>query len=142
MLFEEKILVDRNRICYIIEFTHNINIRNKPMKILQVLLLFLLLVLFVVFPSLNAKVFSSEPEPGTSLIEHTVGRGEDLHLLAGYYLLNARDWRKIYNWNSDVIKRRNFIYPGQVLRIYVDKDWSPPYDLKAFVNEMMKVGGR
>ena len=63
-------------------------------------------------------------------------------MLAGYYLLNARDWYKIYNWNSDVIKYKNFIYPGQVLRIYVDKDWRPPYDLKAFVDEMIKVRRR
>jgi hypothetical protein len=65
------------------------------MKILRVLVIFLSF--FIIFPSLAKEI---PPEPGKRLIIHKVGKGEELHLLAGYYLLNAREWHKIYLWNS------------------------------------------
>lgn len=100
------------------------------MRILQVLILF-----FTFFTApLNAQELP--PEPGKHIIVHTVKRGEDLHLLAAYYLLNARDWYKIYTWNADIIKHQNTIYPGQEILIYVDNDWNPPYDLDEYLKQI------
>lgn len=108
-----------------------IQIEGKiPMKILHI---FLLLVLFFIAP-LNAEEYS--PEPGKRRVVHTVQRGEELHLLAGYYRLNARDWHKLYTWNSDLVKNQNRIYPGQDLVIYVANDWTPPYNLDEYVRSI------
>jgi hypothetical protein len=100
------------------------------MRILQVLILF--------FTFFTAPLSAQElpPEPGKHIIVHTVKRGEDLHLLAAYYLLNARDWYKIYSWNADIIKHQNTIYPGQEILIYVDNDWTPPYDLDEYLKQI------
>jgi LysM domain len=103
------------------------------MRILQVLILFFT---FFLAP-LNAQELT--PEPGKHIIVHTVKRGEELHLLAAYYLLNARDWDKIYSWNADIIKHHSTIHPGQELLIYVDDNWIPPYDLDEYVK---KIGRR
>lgn len=100
------------------------------MRTLQVLMLFFT---FFIAP-LNAQELS--PEPAKRIIVHTVKRGEQLHLLAAYYLLNARDWYEIYSWNADVIKHQNVIHPGQELLIYVDDNWTPPYDLDEYVKKI------
>ena len=100
------------------------------MRVLQVLMLFFT---FLISP-LNAQELP--PEPGKHIIVHTVKRGEDLHLLAAYYLLNARDWYQIYSWNADVIKHQNTIHTGQELLIYVDDNWTPPYDLDEYVKKI------
>jgi hypothetical protein len=100
------------------------------MRTLQVLMLFFT---FFIAP-LNAQ--EVPPEPGKHIIVHTVKRGEQLHLLAAYYLLNARDWYEIYSWNAEVIKNQNDIHPGQDLLIYVDNNWTPPYDLDDYVKKM------
>jgi hypothetical protein len=94
-------------------------------------------VFLTISPYLNAEELS--PEPGKHIIVHTVKSGEELHLLAAYYLLNARDWYKIYTWNADVIKHQNTINPGQELLIYVDDSWTPPYNLDEYVK---KIGRR
>ena len=102
------------------------------MKILQVLLL--LLASIIISPSLKAETPSSELDK--RLIIHTVKKGEELHLLAGYYLLNPRDWYVMYNWNSDVIRNQNRIFPGQELMIHVDNDWQPPYNLDEYIKSL------
>jgi hypothetical protein len=106
----------------------------NPMKLLKITLLILSLLVFV-SPYSRAEM---APETGKRIIVHKVGKGEELHLLAGYYLLNAREWGKIYVWNSDVINNQNRIYPGQELIVYVDENWQPPYDL----NEYLRSIGR
>ncbi|HLE25843.1 MAG TPA: hypothetical protein VI935_09375 [Thermodesulfobacteriota bacterium] len=98
-------------------------------KVLKVSL-FLLTILII--PT-SIKAETPSPEPGKRLITHIVKKGEELHLLAGYYLLNARDWYLIYNRNSDVIRNQNRIFPGQELMIYVDNDWQPPYNLDEYI---------
>lgn len=75
------------------------------------------------------------PEPRKKLITHTVKKGEELHLLAGYYYLDARQWVKIYQANLGNIINPNKIYPGQELYVFVDEDWEPPFDLDAYVSE-------
>ena len=74
------------------------------------------------------------PPPKYTTTFHTVKKGEDLRLLAGYYMLNPREWRKIREWNNGVI-RGSRIYPGQELLIFINKKWEPPFDLNAYVKE-------
>lgn len=69
------------------------------------------------------------------LIEHTVRPNEQLHLLAGYYLLNSRRWTEIRDWNPDKVTNPNIIHPGDVLKIWVAPEWEPPYDLDAYLEE-------
>jgi hypothetical protein len=103
---------------------------------MKVLKITLILFAFFSLMSTNPKAEVPPAQPGKRLIVHKVGRGEELHLLAGYYLLNAREWDRIYTWNSDMIENKNRIYPGQELIIYVDNDWNPPYDLDAYLKEI------
>lgn len=74
------------------------------------------------------------PPPKYTTTFHTVKRGENLKLLAGYYMLNPREWRKIREWNNSEI-RGSRIYPGQELLIFINKKWEPPFDLNAYVKE-------
>ena len=74
------------------------------------------------------------PPPKYTTTYHTVKKGETLGVLAGYYMLNPREWRKIRQWNQGQI-RGTRIYPGQELLIFVNKKWTPPFDLDAYVNE-------
>lgn len=69
------------------------------------------------------------------LIEHIVRPNEQLHLLAGYYLLDARRWPEIRAWNPDKVTNPNIIHPGQVLKVWVAPEWEPPYDLDAYLVE-------
>src|SRR4030066_836309 len=78
-------------------------------------------------PSLKAETPSSELDK--RLIIHTVKKGEELYLLAGYYLLNARDWYLIYNWNSDVIRNQNSIFHGQELMVLGNNECTAPYNI-------------
>jgi len=96
----------------------------------------LILLGFIILSFLYVKTEANPVEPGRRLIVHKVHRGEELHLLAGYYLLNARDWGKIFDWNSDVIKNKHRIYPGQELRIWVNNDWQPPYNLDEYIKSI------
>ena len=75
------------------------------------------------------------PEPPKRVVQHTVKRAEELHLLAGYYYRDCRQWVRIYQDNAGTIQNPNKIYPGQVLYITVDQDWTPPFDLDAYVAE-------
>ncbi|MDH7499057.1 MAG: hypothetical protein QHH30_01565 [candidate division NC10 bacterium] len=71
-------------------------------------------------------------------IRHSVGAGEDLHLLAAYYYGDARQWKRIYQANRKQIKNPNYITPKQVLRIEVADDWRP---LMSFPAWMQRVTG-
>ncbi len=95
--------------------------------------LIVMLVMAICFNS--AQAYSIEfPPPKYTTTFHTVKKGESLGVLAGYYMLNPREWRKIREWNPDEI-RGSRIYAGQELLIFVNKKWEPPFDLDAYVNE-------
>lgn len=70
----------------------------------------------------------ASPE-ATRLIEHIVQEGDNLHLIAGYYYKDPRQWKKIYSMNRDVISNPNRIFPDEVLEIKVDpfRQWDIPY---------------
>jgi len=100
------------------------------MRIRNVLIL---AVLLLGLSRLDAGAIEFPPEPPKKLIVHTVKSGEELHLLAGYYYLDCRQWPKIYQANMGTIVNPNKIYPGEQLYVYVDADWTPPFDLDAYV---------
>ena len=54
---------------------------------------------------------------------HQVLPGDDLHLLAGYYYGDARQWERIWQANRDQVSDPNQIRRGALLRI---PDTTPP----------------
>ncbi|MFQ5658305.1 MAG: LysM peptidoglycan-binding domain-containing protein [Candidatus Methylomirabilales bacterium] len=69
-----------------------------------------------------------DPVTGSSLpVEalHKVEASDNLHLLAAYYYGDARQWYRIYEANRRVVKDRNLIHPGQILRINLSPGWTP-----------------
>lgn len=94
-----------------------------------------ILVLTLAISFISAKAYSIEfPPPKYTTTYHTVKKGETLGVLAGYYMLNPREWRKIREWNPSQI-RGSRIYPGQELLIFINKKWTPPFNLDAYVNK-------
>lgn len=55
--------------------------------------------------------------PGGTVVEHTVIKGDNLMLLAGYYYKDPRQWREIYVDNSGLLGDPNLIIPGTVLKV-------------------------
>jgi hypothetical protein len=70
-------------------------------------------------------------------VQHEVERGQDLHLIAGYYYGDARRWEQIWQSNRDVIKNPNRITPGMVLRVPVDRNWKQDLSFA----DWLKIGG-
>ncbi len=95
-----------------------------------------LLAVFIISLSFNLPQAESIefPPPKYTTTFHTVKKGESLGVLAGYYMLNPREWRKIREWNNGEI-RGTRIYPGQELLIFINKKWEPPFDLDTYVKE-------
>lgn len=52
---------------------------------------------------------------------------ENLHLLAGYYYNNPREWKRIYHDNRGVIRNPNRLPVGQTLKIQVGEGWKPRF---------------
>jgi hypothetical protein len=78
------------------------------------------------FPGVPCKyAVASEAE----VVEHTVLKGDNLMLLAGYYFKDPRQWRRIYSNNMEVVRDPNLLIPGTVLRIEVSRAdrWHIPY---------------
>lgn len=70
-------------------------------------------------------------------VQHDVERGQDLHLIAGYYYGDARRWELIWQANRDAIKNPNRITPGMVLRVPVDRNWKQDLSFA----DWLKIGG-
>jgi len=85
-------------------------------------------------------VYAQEEPPADNLIkiEHSVKPNEQLHVLAAYYLLDPRRWPELLDWNRGSVKNKNLLQPGQVLVIWVDPEWEPPFDLDAYMNDYRK----
>jgi hypothetical protein len=71
---------------------------------------------------------------------HQVSSKENLHLLAGYYYGDPRQWKKIYRANRHRIRNPNRLEPGQLLRIPVAKNWSPRYNYEEWI-QLAQRGG-
>lgn len=60
------------------------------------------------------------------IVSHPISSAEEnLHLLAGYYFQNPREWKRIYNENRNVISNPNRLPVGQTLQIHVGEHWKP-----------------
>ena len=63
-------------------------------------------------------------ENGT--VSHPISSAEEnLHLLAGYYYRNPREWKRIYKDNRSVIRNPNSLPVGKTLTIHVGENWKP-----------------
>lgn len=63
-------------------------------------------------------------------VQHQVGPGQNLHLIAGYYYGDARQWERVWQLNRAAIRNPNRIDTGMMLRIPVERHWKPdvPFD--------------
>lgn len=50
-------------------------------------------------------------------VEHTIRSGDDLHLIAGYYYGNPREWKRVWKTNKKSITSPNRLSPARILRI-------------------------
>ena len=80
--------------------------------------------------SVPSPVLAEEGDPMPSgVIEHVVQKGDNLHLIAGYYYRNPRMWRKIFSLNRATMRGPNFLRPGDILQIKAEpaRQWDIPY---------------
>lgn len=79
-------------------------------------------------PEREPRVWSEAPLPTEAM--HQVQKRDNLHLLAAYYYGDARQWVRIFQTNRNLIKDRNLLEPGQMLRVVLSPGWTPlePYD--------------
>jgi hypothetical protein len=67
----------------------------------------------VICPDLS--IAAAPPGPQDAL--HQVMPGDDLHLIAGYYYGDARQWERIWQANKAQIRNPNLIERGALLRV-------------------------
>jgi nucleoid-associated protein YgaU len=63
-------------------------------------------------------------------VEHTIRPGDNLHLIAGYYYRDPRQWKRIWKTNRKPIAAPSRILPGKILRIEgsAGLSWEIPYE--------------
>jgi len=66
---------------------------------------------------------------------HEVKAGEDLHLIAGYYYGDARQWKRIWEMNKKEVRNPNRISVGQMLNIEVEPGWKPKFSMDEYLNQ-------
>ena len=66
---------------------------------------------------------------------HEVKAGEDLHLIAGYYYGDTRQWKKIWELNRKEVRNPNRISVGQMLNIEVEPGWKPKFSMDEYLNQ-------
>jgi len=69
-----------------------------------------------------------DPMP-SGVIEHLIQKGDNLHLISGYYFKDPRMWQKIFSLNRMTITNPNLLRPGDILKIKADptRQWDIPY---------------
>ncbi len=68
----------------------------------------------------------AEP-PATVETLHEVVPGDNLHLIAGYYYGDARQWERIWQANRPQVRNPNRIEKGMLLRVPTSTVPSEPY---------------
>ena len=70
------------------------------------------------------------PAAAAETAEHAVRAGDNLHLIAGYYYRDPRQWRKVWQLNRASVKRPSQLVPGRTLRVEVTPGltWEIPYE--------------
>ena len=73
---------------------------------------------------------SGGPVAAAETAEHAVRAGDNLHLIAGYYYRDPRQWRKVWQLNRAGVKRPSLLVPGRTLRVEVTPGltWEIPYE--------------
>lgn len=63
-------------------------------------------------------------------VQHTIRSGDNLHLIAGYYYRDPRQWKKIWKLNRKSLKGPNRLVPGKTLLIETSpgEGWEAPYE--------------
>jgi hypothetical protein len=63
-------------------------------------------------------------------VEHTIRPGDNLHLIAGYYYRDPRQWTRIWKANRKTVTAPSRILPGKTLRIEgsAGLSWEIPYE--------------
>lgn len=52
-------------------------------------------------------------------VGHAVRAGDNLHLIAGYYYRDPRQWKKVWKLNQKSVRRPSLLVPGKVLQVEV-----------------------
>jgi len=71
---------------------------------------------------------------------HQVKAGENLHLISAYYYGDARQWKKIWNFNKKEIRNPNIIRVGQIIKVEVEPGWKPKFDLDQYLGQSQQKG--
>ena len=50
-------------------------------------------------------------------VDHTIRSGDNLHLIAGYYYGDPRQWKRVWKTNRKNLAGPNRLVPGKILRI-------------------------
>lgn len=63
-------------------------------------------------------------------VGHTIRSGDNLHLIAGYYYGDPRQWKRIWRLNRKAVPAPSRLVPGRVLRIEPDagEGWQDSYE--------------
>lgn len=61
---------------------------------------------------------------------HLVRQGDNLHLIAGYYYKDPRQWKRIWRENRGKVRNPHLLAPGTALRVPVGPGagWEIPYE--------------
>jgi hypothetical protein len=63
-------------------------------------------------------------------VEHTIRAGDNLHLIAGYYYGDPRQWKKVWSTNRKALARPSLLVPGKILLVEGSsgEGWQGPYE--------------
>ena len=77
-----------------------------------------------------ALIVPGVPAAAVETVEHAVRAGDNLHLIAGYYYRDPRQWRKVWKLNSASVTRPSRLVPGRTLRVESTPGvtWDIPYE--------------
>ena len=70
------------------------------------------------------------PALAAETVEHAIRAGDNLHLIAGYYYRDPRQWRKVWKLNGASLGRPSQLVPGRTLRVerIAGVSWDIPYE--------------
>lgn len=63
-------------------------------------------------------------------VQHRIRTGDNLHLIAGYYYRDPRQWRRIWKLNRAGLAGPSKLVPGRMLAVDLDpgRSWEIPYE--------------
>ena len=78
----------------------------------------------------GAVLVPAGPALAAETVEHAIRAGDNLHLIAGYYYRDPRQWRKVWKLNGKSVTRPSHLVPGRTLRVerIAGVTWDIPYE--------------